>query len=100
MPCIINASEQEAHHRDSHQRTPHPPRPRDAIAGWQDGVLRVHVTAPPVDGRANDALERLLAKSLGVPKSAVGVLSGAKARDKIVAVAGIDRAEALRRLGF
>ena len=62
-------------------------------------MLRVRVTAPPVDGRANDALERLLAKALGVPKSAVGVLSGAKARDKIVAVAGIDRAEALRRLG-
>ena len=72
---------------------------RDAIAGWQDGVLRVRVTAPPVEGRANAALERLLAGALGLPKTAVRVVSGAQSRDKTVAVEGIAQEEALRRLG-
>ena len=72
---------------------------RDAIAGWQDGVLRVRVTAPPVEGRANAALERLLAGALELPKAAVRVVSGAQSRDKTVAVKGIAQEEALRRLG-
>jgi len=72
---------------------------RDAIAGWQDGVLRVRVTAPPVEGRANAALERLLAGALGLPKTAVRVVGGAQSRDKTVAVEGITQEEALRRLG-
>lgn len=72
---------------------------RDAIVGWQDGVLRVRVTAPPVEGRANAALERLLAGALGLPKSAVRVVAGAQSRDKTVAVEGIAQEEALRRLG-
>lgn len=71
---------------------------RDAVAGWQDGVLRVRVTAPPVEGKANAALERLLAAALGVPKSAVAVISGRQSRDKIVAIAGMTEAEAMRRL--
>ena len=72
---------------------------RDEVAGWQDGVLRVRVTAPPVEGRANAALERLLAGALGLPKTAVRVVSGAQSRDKTVAVEGIAQEEALRRLG-
>ncbi len=71
---------------------------RDEIAGWQDGLLRVRVTAPPVKGAANAALERLLAKALGVPKSAVGVVSGAKAREKIVGIGGLSQDEAVARL--
>ena len=72
---------------------------RDEVAGWQDGVLRVRVTAPPVEGRANAALERLLAGALGLPKTAVRVVGGAQSRDKTVAVKGIAQEEALRRLG-
>ena len=72
---------------------------RDEVAGWQDGVLRVRVTAPPVEGRANAALERLLAGALGLPKTAVRVVGGAQSRDKTVAVEGIAQEEALRRLG-
>lgn len=71
---------------------------RDELAGWREGVLRVRVAAPPVEGRANDAVARLLAKALGVPKSAVGIMSGAGAREKLVEVAGIEQDEALRRL--
>jgi len=71
---------------------------RDGIAGWDGDVLRARVAAPPVGGKANDALERLLAKALGVPKSAVGIVSGGRSRDKTVAVAGLTQDEVERRL--
>lgn len=71
---------------------------RDEIAGWQDNVLRVRVSAPPAEGRANAALERLLADALNVPKSRVHVVGGRQSRDKTVAVEGIDQDEAMRRL--
>jgi len=51
-----------------------------------DGILRVRVTAPPVDGAANDALLRLLASELRVPRRDVRLVSGETARQKIVAV--------------
>ena len=57
-----------------------------------DGALRVHVTAPPVDSAANDALCRLLAGELGVARAAIRIVTGATARRKVVAVAGIDAA--------
>ena len=61
-------------------------------------MLQVRVTAPPVEGRANSALERLLAKSLGLPPSAVRVVSGERAREKTVAIEGVSQEEALARL--
>lgn len=70
----------------------------DEIAGWRGDLLRVRVTAPPVGGRANAALERLLADALGVPKSAVRVVSGARAREKTVAIEGARQEELLSRL--
>ena len=54
--------------------------------GVVDGVLRVRVTAPPVDGAANDGLLRLLASELGVPRRALRLVSGETARHKVVAV--------------
>ena len=72
---------------------------RDEIAGWREGVLRARVTAPPVEGRANAALERLLAGALGLPPSAVRVASGARGRDKTVRIAGASREDVMRRLG-
>ncbi|MCA9847521.1 MAG: DUF167 domain-containing protein, partial [Dehalococcoidia bacterium] len=49
---------------------------REEIAGERDGAVLVRVTAPPVDGAANEALVKLLAKTLRVPKSAVAIVSG------------------------
>jgi uncharacterized protein (TIGR00251 family) len=72
---------------------------RDEIAGWRDGVLLARVTAPPVEGKANAALERLLAGALGVPKSAVRVVGGERSRDKTVAVEALSEAEVAHRLG-
>ncbi len=66
---------------------------RNEILGWSEGLLRVRVTAPPVDGRANAALERLIAKALGVPKRDVSVVSGTRGREKAVKVADISQAD-------
>lgn len=72
---------------------------RDEVAGFDGDVLRVRVTAPPVDGRANDALVRLLAKRLGVRRGAVSVVGGRTSRRKVVAVDGLTAEEVRRRAG-
>ena len=72
---------------------------RDALAGWQDGVLHVRLAARPVEGRANEALIRFLAKTLGVPPRDVRLVAGETARDKRLAVAGLDDATLRGRLG-
>jgi uncharacterized protein (TIGR00251 family) len=72
---------------------------RDEIAGVRDGRLLVRVTAPPLEGRANDALRRLLARYLGVAPSRLSIASGAGSRDKVVRVAGLSSADLARRLG-
>lgn len=56
------------------------------LAGERDGALVVRVTAPPVEGRANDAVVALLADALGLPRSAVRVERGATGRTKILSV--------------
>jgi uncharacterized protein (TIGR00251 family) len=66
---------------------------RDAIEGEHEGALKVRLTAPPVEDRANDALRRLLAARLNVPVSAVRIVGGEKSRNKRVVVAGITRAQ-------
>jgi uncharacterized protein (TIGR00251 family) len=61
---------------------------RNAIRGVHEGALKVALTAPPVDGRANEALRRFLAESLNVPASAVTILSGERSRTKRIEVRG------------
>lgn len=66
----------------------------NAVLGWRaDGALGVRVTAPPVEGAANRAVEALLAETLGLPRSAVSVARGERSRDKLVRVAGMTLAE-------
>lgn len=77
------------------------PRSRRADLGPErDGVLVVRVTAPPVDGKANAALCRLLAARAGVPKGAVTVVRGQSSRDKVVSVEGISDEDLRARLGL
>jgi len=71
---------------------------RNEIVGWQDATLKLRVTAPPVDGAANAAIARLLARALGVSPSSISVVKGHQAREKIVEVAGLGAAEIRRRL--
>jgi uncharacterized protein (TIGR00251 family) len=68
---------------------------RDAIEGEYQGALKVRLTAPPVDDRANQALRELLAEVLNVPVSAVRIVSGAKNRTKRVAIAGVAQSQVL-----
>jgi uncharacterized protein (TIGR00251 family) len=71
---------------------------RDELAGLKDGVLHVRVSAPPVDGKANQAVTRLIAKALGVGRTSVRVVRGERSRDKVVEVDGVDPDDARRAL--
>jgi uncharacterized protein (TIGR00251 family) len=68
---------------------------RNEIAGFRDGVLRVRLTSPPVENRANRHLIEFLAETFGVPKTAVRIVSGSRSRRKTVAVEGLTREQAL-----
>jgi hypothetical protein len=68
---------------------------REAIEGEYQGALKVRLTAPPVEERANDALRRFLAARLNVPVSAVRIVSGEKSRNKRIAIAGVTRAQVI-----
>ncbi|HYR92870.1 MAG TPA: DUF167 domain-containing protein [Methylomirabilota bacterium] len=56
------------------------------IAGERDGALVVRVTAPPAEGRANEAVLKIVARALGLPTSAVRLVRGARARTKVLSV--------------
>jgi uncharacterized protein YggU (UPF0235/DUF167 family) len=64
------------------------------LVGLREGAIVVRVTAPPLDGRANDAVCRLLAGAIGVRTSSLTILRGDRARDKVIAIDGIDQATA------
>lgn len=77
---------------------------RDAIDGWAVGpdgrpYLKARVSAPPVEGEANAALTALLAKRLGVSKSAVRIANGETARLKQVEIEGVDAAAVTAAFG-
>jgi uncharacterized protein (TIGR00251 family) len=65
----------------------------DRILGYRDGALTLSVTAPPLDGRANDAVCVLIAKALGIAKTRVRVVAGERARVKRLEVEGLTEAE-------
>ena len=73
---------------------------RDEIAGARDGVLAVRVTAPPVEGRANEALCRLIARHVKVAPNRVSIVRGHAARNKLVEVEGMDEDELRRALAL
>jgi uncharacterized protein len=76
------------------------PRSRaDELEGFEGDVLQARVTSAPVDGKANRALCRLIAKRLGVAPSRVSLLRGDRSRHKLVVVEGIDPDAARARLG-
>jgi uncharacterized protein len=71
---------------------------REQIAPAEGGGYVVRVTAPPVDGRANEALRRLVARRAGVATSRVKLVRGEKSREKVLRVEGIDEATLRERL--
>ncbi len=66
--------------------------------GEEGERLKVRLTAPPVDGAANEALVALLAERLGVPKRQVVIVRGATSRQKVVEVVGLNLADVRQRL--
>jgi uncharacterized protein len=77
------------------------PRARETrIVGEREGALVVHVVAPPVEGKANEALCRLIAKRARVGRSRVTIARGASSRDKLVRVEGVGQAALRRALGL
>jgi uncharacterized protein len=80
----------------------HPRAKKTAITGvfgeGPDAALKVALSAPPVDGRANEALIEFFADLFRVPRSAVSVVSGAQSRSKVLRVAGRTAAELLDQL--
>lgn len=66
---------------------------RDRVIGVHEGVLKVALTAPPVEGAANESLRKLLAKALGVSKSAVEIVRGERGRNKLLRVDGLRAAD-------
>jgi uncharacterized protein (TIGR00251 family) len=68
------------------------------VVGRHGEAWKVRVAAPPEGGRANDAVVRLLAETLSLPRDAVTLVSGHGARDKIVQLAGLDPTQIERRL--
>lgn len=76
----------------------------DRIDGWGEDaqgrpLLKARVSAPPVEGEANAALEKLLAKALRLPRSAVAVVAGQSARIKAVAIQDLTLEDIRARLG-
>jgi uncharacterized protein (TIGR00251 family) len=71
---------------------------KNEVAGIQDGALKVKLTAPPVEGKANLACVEFLAGLLGVRRSALAITSGEKSRKKTVSVTGLVRGELEERL--
>jgi uncharacterized protein (TIGR00251 family) len=71
---------------------------RGDVAGRIRDVWKLRVTAPAEGGRANEAVIRLLADTVDVPRRRVSLVSGHTARDKVVELEGVEAAEAERRL--
>jgi len=75
-----------------------PKAARDRILGFDGDTVRIAVTAPPVEGRANDAVVKFLAKTLDLPASRFCVVRGHTQRNKVIAVDGLSGEEARSRL--
>ncbi len=71
---------------------------RNELAGVQNGVIRIRLTAPPVEGAANQALVEFLADRLGVPRRNVEIVAGHTGRQKVVSVSGLSADQAIDRL--
>ena len=72
---------------------------KTAIAGESDGVVRIRVAAPPVDGAANEELVKFLSKIFGVSKTSIEIVFGSQSRQKRVRISGVSAAAALEKLG-
>lgn len=78
----------------------HPRAKKNAVAGEVGDALKISLTTPPVEGRANEACIEFLAKLLKVPRSSVTIASGQTSRNKVIRVAGVSAQYARERLSI
>ena len=76
----------------------HPRAKKNAITGEVGDALKLSLTTPPIEGRANDACIEFLAKLLKVPRSSVTIASGQTGRNKVIRVLGLSSEEVRHRL--
>ena len=78
----------------------HPRAKKNAITGELGDALKVSLTTPPVEGRANDACIEFFAKLLKVPRSSVTIASGQTSRNKVIRVVGLSADELRKRIAM
>ncbi|MEE9247308.1 MAG: DUF167 domain-containing protein [Dehalococcoidia bacterium] len=71
---------------------------KNEVVGFSQEILRVRVSAPPIEGRANRDLAKLLSRALGVSTRDIQIVKGQRSRNKLVRVQGLTREGALHRL--
>ncbi len=76
----------------------HPRAKKNVITGELGDALKVSLTAPPIDGRANEACIELFAKLLKVPRSSVTIASGQTSRNKVIRVTGLSAEEVRKHI--
>ena len=77
----------------------HPRAKKNAITGQVGDALKVALTAPPIDGKANQSCVEFFAKLLNVPRSSVTIAAGQTSRNKVIRVAGLTAQQVRDRLG-
>jgi len=75
-----------------------PKSSRDKVLGPYGEQIKIAITAPPIDGKANAHLIKFLSKRLKIAKSAITIVSGELCRDKVVQIEGLSQAEAMDKL--
>jgi uncharacterized protein len=78
----------------------HPNARKDAVEGPREDGLSIRLNAPPVEGRANKALQKYLSGLLGIAKTKIEIRSGEKGRTKVLALRGITPEEVKEKLGI
>ena len=76
----------------------HPRAKKNALTGQTGDALKLALTAPPVDGKANDACIAFFAKVLKAPRSSVTIAAGQTSRNKVIRVVGLSREDVRQRL--
>jgi len=71
----------------------HPWAKKNAVIGLHDGALKLSLNAPPVDGKANEALIAFIAEQINVPRSKIALIAGATSRSKTLRITGKSAAE-------
>jgi uncharacterized protein len=69
------------------------------VVGFESDILKVKVAAPPLQGKANKELIKFLSQTLKVSRGSITIERGLTSRNKIIAIAGLDRTEIAKRLG-